>query len=464
MHSHPLFWLVFLLYLGGCAAPGPHRKPAPPLGDAPVPTAWSAPVPSPAKLPLTSGLLDWIDDPRLTALVCTALAQNPDLRATALRLRAAHLDLTGTDADRWPELAATLGRGQNNQETNPDGSPKTADRSRLGLVVNWEIDLWGRLADLQGSAVLAQEALEADYRRARDLLAVRVVQGWIRAVAARLVVGCETERIEALTAIEAIVTERYRRGLGPLDELAAAQTRTAVARADRIAGQKGFEEAVRALELLLGRPPATGLLVADTLPRFSAPAAGAPATVLLDRPDIQAALARFEAADKAASAAAKALLPSIRLSATLSRDATYLGALSSAATIWDLMGSLSQPVFQGGRLRARHQAHRIETEAAWEDYRAAVLQALGEVENALCAEALMAEERCFVALALEAAQKSRRHYTWRYRTGVGSLMDLLSAREAEMSIQRRSLALAADRLANAIDLGLALGKGVAGAS
>ncbi len=447
---------VLVMLLSGCAAW--KDSPSTPL-PSDVPSSWSSDV-TIAGLPITSDLLDLIDEHRAEELVREGLENNPNLRATALRLRAAGYLLSGPRSRLLPLLSAEFDKGRGKQETGL-GQPFTTDSHRLSLGVRWEIDLWGRLADEYAAAQYAVLARDYEYLRVRDALAARIVQTWVQQAAARRSLSIERERVAVLERIESILLERYQGGIGSLDELSTAKSRTQIARTDLSTQRAIWQQTIRRLELLLGRYPRGELLAGDCLPEIAPPSPGVPADILLNRPDIKAALAQAESARQTARAAEKAMLPDIRLSGQLFREAARLDNLSGATTYWNVLGSLFQPLFEAGRIRNEARARRTETEAALLELHVVILQALKEVEDAFDAERELALQAEALGLAARESEKSSRYYEGRYRQGLDTVQNLLIAREQEMSVKVRLNQVQAERLINRIDMALALGVGLA---
>ncbi len=188
-----LFLCLALWILGtGCAG-----RPKPAALPEDLPAAWAGEAesgqvkPDPAQsvrvgsedLAVTSSLLDLINDPRVTALVEEALANNPNIKATAARLKASGFLLSQTESQRMPEISAGASRGRNNQTTDALGNPTARNNYQISANLSWELDIWGRLTDLHQAQVLSYEALTKEYTRAYDALAARVIQAWINCVA-----------------------------------------------------------------------------------------------------------------------------------------------------------------------------------------------------------------------------------------------------------------------------------------
>ena len=454
-------WMVWAL--SGCASARLDTEAAVESLHRDLPSTWvavpdSAPVSdTPDAAPLSTSLLALIDDDGLRELVAEALEANPNLRAAARRLAASRRLLRETGALRWPFIEARYTFDRGSQGIAGLVEPTTQSDHRVAVNVAWEIDVWQRLADLDGENVALTRGQAADVAAARDALGAQVIQGWVAAVSLRRAIAVEEQRVEVLERLQETIQRRYRLGLGSLDDLAAARSSTELSRANLAALENDHEAALRALELLLGRTPRAELLAADTLPAVAGVESGYPAAMLARRHDVAVAWWRLEAADAATAAAAKARWPGLRLTGDLARGSSSLSDLLSSGSIWNVIGSLTQPVFRRGLLKARADARRLELEAAWEDYRATVLRAVGEVEDALGRERSLLRQRDHLTVALEESTRNLEIFKGRYRRGLASILELLQAEDQEMNLRRQVIAVAGEALSNRITLALALG-------
>lgn len=450
--------LLATVVLGGCAATRLDTHASVAHLNSELPRSWAAAVPD-TTAPLSTHFLDLIDDERLRALVEEGMVANPDLRAAARRLEASQRLLAETGAARWPSVEVGYTSSRSNQAFDELGKRVAETRHRVSLHTAWELDVWQRLADLRNEHAALTASQAADFAAARDALGARIIQAWVTTTSLRQALALEAERVEVLVQLQETIQRRYRRGIGTLDDLAGARTSTELARATMVVLHDEHDQTVRALELLLGRPPRADLLTADTLPTVQQVSPGYPVEAITERYDVAAALWRLEAADAAAAAAAKAMLPSLRLIGDVSKDKTSLDGLLDAPSIWSIAGSLTQPLFRAGALRARSDAQRLELEAAWEEYRSVVLQAVGEVEDGLGRERALVEQRDHLASALHASMRNTQIQEERYRRGLANITELLLARNQEMDIRRQVLAVDGAILSNRIALALAVGAG-----
>ncbi len=453
-----LFYCLFmLLVLTGCS---PLYKSQTYLPED-VPKTWPGSVDI-DRLPVTKKLLDLFEEKQLKILVKEALDNNPDLKATAHRLRGAGFLIHETRSKLLPHVDASFAERRDNQGIDGrTGKRRLSHTNTLSLGISWEIDIWGKLADEYNASKQDMAAREQLYLHARDALAARIIQTWIHIIGLKRSVTIQQDRLAVLEQIQKFLTKRYSRGLENPDEISAATSRVKIAQADVSAEQTVLLREKRAMEILLGRYPKGILSFSATLPEVQPPPVHTPAAVLLNRPDIQAALAKAEAARLQADSAEKARLPELNLSGQLFREAASLGNLGSATSYWNIVGSVLQPIFDGGRLQAIARAGHTEFQAALMDLRAAVLQAFKEVADGFDVEQDYRIQVQALEVAAAESEKSARYYTARYRQGLDSIQNLLIAREQEMSVKNRLNQAVTERLSNRVDLALALGIGLA---
>ena len=441
--------ILVVLLLSGCAT---NRNDSAGL-PRDLPKAWTVET---SALPVSITLLEMVDDDGVRRLVNEALENNRDLGATAKRLEAQGYLLGLSRAQRLPRANGTFSAGRSNLENFE------ATSYRVGLGLTWELDVWGRLADEYAASKRAWYATEQDWLAARDALAARVIQTWLEQIYSRRAIVIENERIEILQTVESLLMQRYRGGTGNLDELSTARSRTEIAKADLSVLHTALNESVRRLEILLGRYPSGKLSSGTTLPTIKRPWSGIPADVLLNRPDVQSALLKVESADFSTRAAKKERLPNIELSTQIFRETATLDRIGSTANSWSLLGSLFQPLFEGGRIRSTINARISESDAARLELHAVILRALKEVEDGLDLERQLLLQADALAVASAESKSSSAYYADRYRQGLDSLQSWLIAKEQETAVRLRLTEVQGQLLLNRVDLALALGGGIGG--
>ncbi|KIC10863.1 hypothetical protein RA19_08950 [Leisingera sp. ANG-M1] len=415
-----------------------------------APAQFSAPAPAGGQV--TDSLLDLFDDPVLRAAVAQSQSGNLDIRQSAKRLELAGIDLTTTAADAWPQLSANV---------NASHGSGAGESLSPTLDVQWEVDLWGLQADRRRASRADRAAEAARHQALQDSVAAQLMQAWFDAVAAKQQQGLEARRLKVLRASAENTRANYRAGIGTLDDLSAIERDVALSQAALALNEGQTHDAVRTVELLLGQYPDNDLAIPSRLPRLkAAPAPGVPLAVLAERPDMQAAWQDAVAANRRIVVSQKELLPQISLTGQFGSTSDDFGALSHGATVWSLAAALTAPIFEAGRRKANIEASRNRADQALITYLQTALTTFSEVERGLDQERILARREARLAAAVTHARATEATFETRYRSGLSTILDLLSAQNAVFDIQSQLLAVRNERLKNRVALGLALGKGV----
>ena len=453
MKPDALILMLALMLLSGCSTLStPQAGRAENLA---IPADWAVPAETLdlSLLPQDAGLLDLFRQPQLKQLVDETLNNNLDLQQTALRLRQQQLLIVPEQAARRPELSAALTSQRSKEKA-------ISQQHTLALTLNWELDVWGRLADGQAAAQQTAAAQKLDYNAARNSLAARTVQSWLDISLRQQAIETEQQWLNSSQNNHAVILDRYQSGLGNLADLVTAKAATARIQASLIERQNRQRVALRQLNLLRGvsnnsQPPGNLLTPDITIPPISLPG-----TVLARRPDLQAAYLRIQAADNSAAKAYKQLLPGFSLQASVSDSGPELDQLLKGSPLWTLLGQLTAPLFNSGRLQAQADIAQLEAELSYLSYQQTLLNAVNEVDDGLDLEAALAQQEEALARALQHSQTSLDHYRSLYRDGVGDILDLINAEQTAFEARIQFLQVHQTRLSNRINLGLALGMSI----
>lgn len=466
MSSRSATWIVAVLVavgLAGCASVGPdYVAPAP---DAPA--AWSRlEEGGPAQDGHAGDISQWwraLNDPLLTTLVDEALLANHDVRDAQSRLRAARARRAVAMAGFFPGLDAS-GSGSRAMSSRETGSGLTRENYKAGLDASWELDVFGGTrrdfeaagADLQASVAslnAARVSLAAEV--ALSYVEMRSLQQRLRIAQANLASQSETLQLTRW---------RAQAGLTDSQDVAQALSSREQTRAQIPALEISLVENQHSLDILLGKPPGSlrNRLDADKgLPRPSDKiAVGIPADVLRQRPDIQAAERTLAAETARVGVAEAARYPSFSLSGSIGLEALTLGALGySGAETWSLLGGITAPIFQAGRLRAQVEVQDAAREQALLAYEQTVLEALRDVENALISLTRSGQRAETLKIAAEAAQNAADMARLRYSSGLVDFQPVLDSERNALSTEDSLASANADRVRALIRLYKALGGG-----
>jgi NodT family efflux transporter outer membrane factor (OMF) lipoprotein len=398
---------------------------------------------------------DWLasfNDPWLNELVKEAISYNADLRIAAARVDAAAAYLAAAKSPAWPQVNL-VARGGGKMSGDSSGL------SGVGLFATWELDLWARVrAEVRGTEMQYESAqLDAEY--ARQSIAALVAKGWILAIEARLQKAQAEASLKSGEQLAALAQDRFRVGIGDEFELSLAQANVEAFRDTVQNLELAYQNAVRALEALLGRYPAAAVAVAEALPPWPGEVpAGLPSELLERRPDVVAAERRVAAAFYRTEEAKAARLPRITLVANYTSISSELFVLKNRDNpLFSAGAGLIQPIFLGGLLQAQVDVRTAEQQAAIAEYGKIGQRVFGEVEGALSAGFTATQRQEILARAVRDNVRALELANTRFR--VGSL-DLRGVEQQQLALYAANVALLrmqAERLVQRVNLHLALG-------
>lgn len=426
------------------------------LGQTAVPGAWVAGA---QEGPVQDGWLASFDDPRITALVEEALANNPDLRAAASQVERAAIAVKIAGGSIYPAVNL-LGKGSTSEGSG-------AEPLNAGVLsASWELDVWGRVRYGRRAAEDRYAAADADYAYARQSLAALVVRGWVVACEASLQGRLADESLAGAESLLSLAADRQRVGIGSDLEVALARaSRDDFRDAQRQLAQ-AREQALRAVEMLLGRYPSAELAAADALPGVAAaPPAGLPSGLLERRPDVIAAGRRVAAAFSQTGEARAARLPRLTLNANVSYlDSDILVLKDVDNPLWGLGVGLVMPLYAGGALDAQVELRTAEQKTAVAQYASVGLKAFGEVENSLAGERAAADRVGILESRVRDRARALELEQVRYRVGATDLRSVTQQQLALHGARSALLRMQAERLTQRVNLYLALGGGFSAAT
>jgi len=398
---------------------------------------------------------DWLaefNDPWLNELVKEAIAYNADLRIAAARVDVAAASLAAAQSPAWPQVNL-LARG---------GGKMSGDSTGLqgvGLFASWELDLWGRVRAEARASSFQYESAKLDAEYARQSLAALVVKAWILAVESRLQKAQAEASLKAAEDLASLTRDRLRVGSGDEYAVALAQANVEAFNDAVRSLDLAYQNALRALEALLGRYPAASVAVAERLPAWPGEVpVGLPSELLERRPDVVAAERRVAQAFYRTEESKAARLPRITLVANYSTVSSELFFLKNRDNpLFSAGASLLQPIFLGGLLQAQVDARTAEQQAAIADYGKVGVRVFGEVESALSAGFTAAQREEILVRAVRENERALALANIRYRVGTIDLSAVQQQQLALYSAQVALLRVQSERLVQRVNLHLALG-------
>lgn len=448
------FFLSTVLVLAGCAARAPAVGPA---ADVAMPAAWSQEAPV-SGLPLSHWWRQF-GDSLLVELVEAAQRANTDVAIARANLGEARALRDAAAATLWP----TLSMSASAQRSRGGASSGSGNLFNVGFDAAWEPDLFGATGHAAGASAAAAQASALTLAAAEVSVAAEVAASYLQLRGSQGRAAIAQDNLAAQEQTLQIAQWREQAGLGSSLETSQARSAVEQTRAQLPVLRASIAQTGHALAVLTGRPPAAldaQLAAAAALPQPPRQLAVAiPAATLRQRPDVLAAEWQMRAAAQRVAQADAQRRPSVQLRASLGWSAVTLGSLGSVEAARSLVASIGQTVFDRGRLNAQLAAQEAAFDAAQQAYRARVLTALQDVEDALAALSASRDRTVALDAALQATRDAALLANNRYTSGLIDFQTVLDTQRTLLSVQD-SLAAAQTELAtNHVRLYKALGGG-----
>lgn len=445
---------------------------------APVPAGWNASVEGEAKTDAASVPdSDWrevIVDTQLRQVVERALDSNRDLRVAVANIEKARAAYRIQRADLFPALDAggSMARERTSATAASSGQSSISSlyKAQLGIS-SYELDLFGRVSNLNEAALQSYLSLAETQRSVRLSLIAEVSSAWLTLAADQQQLRLARETLLARERSLALLQQAKTLGGESGPSVAAARTSRESARASVASYSSVVEQDRHALELLVGASVPEGLLPADALAEtgetlsllLSVPE-GLSSSVLLRRPDVLAAEHTLMACNADIGAARAAFFPTISLTASGGTSSRSLGDLFSAGSgAWSFAPSISLPIFDAGANRASLDSARAQQAAGLASYEKTIQTAFKEVADALSVRShideqvqAQREQVASLALSLRYAEDLRRE-------GAGSALDVLDAQRSLYAAQQGLISLRLAEQSNRVTLFKVLGGGAGAA-
>lgn len=406
---------------------------------------------------------DSLHSARLDATIREALAHNRDLAAARATLAQLSALAAASEGAQYPslDLQGSAGREQYGAAfLGPEHLPPFSFYS-VGLSVSYLFDFAGGVRRTVEQQRALAEAQRHEVDAAALALSGNVAHAALTAASAR----AQIESVETLLDDDRrnlkLVQDAFAAGSATRVDILNAQSQLANDQTQLPALRRQLSMAQHALALLVGRAPAEWSAPEFRLDEFALPPAAPqtlPAELAHRRPDILAAEAQLHASTAALGIAAANLYPQITLSAGVSLQSTVLHTLfDSSSRAGGLTGSLTQPLFDHGALRARKRAAQEALQSSLDHYEQVVLHSFSEVADALESldhdQELLESEQSALTVSDENLGLTRESYT----AGNTGVLQVLDAQRQNQQARLGMVRAEAQRLQDSIDLELALG-------
>jgi outer membrane protein, multidrug efflux system len=437
--THLIAALMLTVALTGCTV-GPKytrpQVPAPPDFRGPDNTSVTSD-------PKTSiGDQQWsaiFHEPELQDLIHTALTNNYDLRIAAEHILEQQQQVRITRSNEFPQITVGgLGAGadipalsSSNTSSGNSGFNLTNPLviGSLSVSASWTPDFWGlyrRATEAQRDQLLAQQWAQ---RAVCVTLVQQVATAYfqLRALDTQLAISQETIKVrqDSLDLTRRLETG----GAAPLSDVRQAEQLLYTATSEVPQLEQQIQQAENQLRYLVGQTPGT-VTHADASALAPPPTdlpTGIPSQLLARRPDIEQAEAQLMAANANIGVARAQFFPQLSISASGGLGGSSLSQLFStnSGSVYGL-GQLTQPIFEGGKLRGQLELAKAQKDELVLNYQKTIIGAFRDVSNALIAAQKTRNTRIEEEKLVASAQDATRLARVRYEGGAASYLEVLT--------------------------------------
>jgi NodT family efflux transporter outer membrane factor (OMF) lipoprotein len=404
-------------------------------------------------------------DPELNTLEDELTDANQSLKQAEARFRQARAFIGYQRAAEFPTISTGVNTASLSDSANQPyfgvKNPTPEGQLQLPFDLSYEIDLWGQVRRTVSAAREEAQATAADLQTASLSLHAELALDYIDLRSADAQQRLLDDTVKAYSDALRVTRNRLDGGFAPMSDVAQAQTQldtTQVLDTDIGVARAQYEHAIA---VLIGKPPAAFSLPPSPLTLQPPPIApGIPSELLQQRPDIAAAERRVAEANDQIGVVKAAYYPSLTFNALSgflgTNGETWFGWPS---LFWAVGTSVTQPLFDGGRLHSQSKQVQAAYDAAVANYRQTTLSAFQDVEDNLAALRILAREAEQQREAVDAANNSLRIFNNLYVGGSDTYLQVITAQTFALTNESNQVNIQRRRMEASIRLVKALGGG-----
>ena len=405
-------------------------------------------------------------DPELSSLEEQIATSNQTLKVAEARFREARAAIRFNRASQFPTISTAPSASYVKNSDFATGFPSKIQQASKGdfllpFDLSYEVDLWGRVRRSIAAAREEAQATGADYETAKLSLEAELALDYFELRSADAQRQLLDDTVKAYIDNLKLTESRFKGGVAPRADVAQARTQldtTLVQDTDVTEQRAQFEHAIA---ILIGKPPADFSLAAAPL-SYEPPniPIGLPSELLQRRPDIAAAERRVAEANQQIGIARVAYFPTVTLGGTAGLAGTQgSNWFTWPSAFWAVGPALGQTLFEAGRRRAASESARANYDATVAAYRQTSLSAFQEVEDNVAALRILENEAQQQEEAVAASKDSLQLFTNRYKGGVDTYLQVITAQTTELANERNAIDIQRRRMDASVLLIKALGGG-----
>ena len=391
------------------------------------------------------GWLKRFNDYTLIKLVKEAQQNNPNLQLAYSDIKHAMALLKLSESNLYPDMDF---RGSY-QYRNYEASSKH-DKGNFVFSINWEPDIWGKLSTQKEADYEYMLSKQALYCYAKESLAANTAKAWFMLSSDKMIYNFNKQVVSLHKKAQSLISKQAQIGQGNYRDVHMIQGMLASSQNDAVTAMQKMQLDTRALEILVGRYPSNALKAHKLAHLPSKVPSKVPLDLLNTRPDIIAAKYRVAEAFHNVEVANKLRLPSINISLQGGYDVIQ-DSLAKA------IGNIFMPIFDAGAVQSHIDAATAQQQAAIASYKAVVLNAYKEVEDAYALEKQLASRYTYISRMTNEFYQAYKMTNENYKIGQGTLLDVLQVQTQWINAKIAKIQIQKDRLLNRVNLYLALG-------
>ncbi len=442
-HIHRAAPLAAALLAGCSLAPAYHEPAAPVAAQYPLTGVDNVQGPAAADI----GWHDFLRDPLLQELVTKALANNRDLRTSALNVESAQATYEQQHAALFPAINGTAGisdsRTPHDIEPLGTGAYYQHVYSLGGAVTSWEVDLFGKLRNEAAQDREAVQSQKETLRAAKLSLVAQIADQYLTVLADQELLDLTLRTVKSNQSSLHLTQLTLQQGTGTALDTAQAESLVRQAEAGQAQYTRQLQQDIDELVLLIGAP-----LTADETAQIKAHGglgsvqpvadvpAGLPSELLTRRPDILAAEHTLKGANANIGAARAAFFPDITITASGGTESASINRLFGGSQAdWAFSPQITIPIFDEGRNQAALDLAKIQNRSDITAYEKAIQTAFREVSDALSGRATYNQQLIAQQQLVDAERRDYDLSTMRFKSGIDNFLTTLVAERSLYSAQ-----------------------------
>jgi NodT family efflux transporter outer membrane factor (OMF) lipoprotein len=408
---------------------------------------------------------EMFNDPQLSRLEDQANTANQNIALADANFRAARAIVKESRSEYFPTVTTSpsiIVSRQSGAATHSNVSPgRQSVNYTLPFDATWEPDFWGRIRNTVVASASEAQASAADLQNVRLSVEAELAFDYYQLRSQDAEKALLDSSITAYQQQLELTRVRFQTGIASDEDVAQAETQLETTQAQATDLGIARAQLEHAIALLTGQPASTFSLPAA--PSDSKPPAipvGLPSQLLERRPDIAAAERRVAEANAEIGVTKAAFFPSLVLGATGGFESTSIASwFTWPARFFSLGPTLSQTLFDKGRRKAATEVSRAQYDATVASYRNTVLTSFQEVEDNLAALRILSHELDQQNEAVASAQRVLTLSNERYKSGIDSYLNVITAQTTLLNNQRTVVNLRTQQMTASVELIKALGGG-----